>query len=291
MKKLIFVLGIILGAIAHVNGETVYLRDGSIIKGNVNSTSDDKISLQTISGTLEIKKSDIKKIEYGIRPNAIPIELSDTSQVQSVISQEEERSQSPSGSNRHNSELIFKIGYDFSGSHEVSNAQACAGGYGCLIFSDGSESTVNGYSFSTDAFIYPSNHNLGLGAGITLQTPRKQKKYEGDFYFIPVYGAIKFRTTPSERNVYLYLLGQLGLNGFYGDGTYKGDGGELSGGLYAGLGGGICLNNLIIEFLYTENNGTVDQTFFNPSLLSVVDINADVKYSKSTFSVGYRWGN
>ena len=74
-----------------------------------------------------------------------------------------------------------KLGVDFEGDHEVS-------GYGL----SGTEDVETGISLSAE-FFAKIGTNLDIGGGITTQFPRSQKKYEGDFYFIPVYGAMRVR--------------------------------------------------------------------------------------------------
>jgi hypothetical protein len=278
MKKTIAFITILFMPFYLVYGETVHLKDGSVINGNVKNATSEKISLETSSGTLDIKKSEIEKIDYTVTP----------------VKEDAKSNEAPLASEapaaprqRYSSELILKAGYDFEGSHDVTDAQACIGSF-CANFQDGSEDTTSGYSIAGEAYVYP-NSVVGLGVGIAAQTPRKQKDFDGDFYFVPVYGSIKLRTDPRDKNTYLYAIGQLGFNGYFGDSTYKGAGGELTGGLYAGVGAGACVNNLIIEFLYTENNGSVEQSVYVPSLLSVVDITADITYTKATLSVGYRF--
>lgn len=281
MKKLFIIIGVVIVSPLLVHGETVHLNDGSVIKGSIKSQTEDSINLETSSGNLEIQKSEIKRVDYGIRQNPIPIkeEIQESGQYKSA---------QPSTKEKISSELILKAGYDFEGDHEVSNAMACAIGYGCISFPDGSEKTKSGYSFSIEAFNFLSE-NIGVGVGITYQTPRRQKNFEGDFYFIPVYGAIKIRTKPDPSNTYFYLLGQLGYNGFYGDTNYKGSG-TLTGGMYSGIGGGVSFGRLVIELLYTLNQGSYDISGYIPGTNIYGNADMDIDYSKTTLNIGYRWG-
>jgi len=162
-----------------------------------------------------------------------------------------------------------KLGVDFDGDHDVS-------GYG---FS-GTEEVDTGVSFSAELFT-KIGYNLDLGGGITVQIPRSQKDFEGDFYFIPVYGAIRARF--ESGNVAPYFIGQLGYNFFDGDSDYKGSGvyeADLEGGLYWGLGGGVIINkHFLIELLYSVNNGTAEELGYE----------FDIEYSKITLNFGYNF--
>jgi hypothetical protein len=162
-----------------------------------------------------------------------------------------------------------KIGIDFEGDHEVS-------GYGL----SGTEDVETGVSFSAELFA-KIGYNLDLGGGITVQVPRSQKDFEGDFYFIPIYGAIRARF--EAGNVTPYFIGQAGYNFFDGDSDYKGYGPyevDLEGGLYWGLGGGVIINkHFLIELLYSVNNGTVKDYGYE----------FDIEYSKVTLNIGYNF--
>ena len=162
-----------------------------------------------------------------------------------------------------------KLGIDFSGDHEVS-------GYGL----SGTEDVDTSVSLSTELFAKISN-NLDIGGGISVQIPRSQKDFEGDFYFIPLYGAIRARF--ETENVAPYFIGQIGYNFFGGDSDYKGYGmleADLEGGLYWGLGGGVIINkHFLIELLYSVNNGTAE----------VLGYDFDIEYSKVTLNFGYNF--
>lgn len=101
----------------------------------------------------------------------------------------------------------FKFGFDLEGDHEVS-------GYGL----SGTEDVDTSVSLSAELFA-KVGYNLDIGGGITYQTPRSQKDFEGDFYFIPIYGAIRARF--ETGNVAPYIIGQVGYNYFDGDSDYK----------------------------------------------------------------------
>ena len=163
----------------------------------------------------------------------------------------------------------LKLGIDFIGEHEVS-------GYGL----SGTEDVDASGSFSAELFGKIGN-NVDLGCGITLQSPRSQERFGGDFYFVPLYGAIRARFGTAK--VAPYFIGQVGYNFFDGDSDYKGYGmyeGDLEGGLYWGLGGGVIINkHFLIELLYSVNNGSY----------KVLGYDFDIEYSKVTFNLGYNF--
>jgi hypothetical protein len=163
----------------------------------------------------------------------------------------------------------LKFGLDSEGRHKVS-------GYGL----SGTEDVEAGASLSAE-FYAPVANVIDLGGGFTLQSPRSQKDYDGDFSFIPFYFAM--RTRFLNRPTTPYLIGQLGYNLFLGDSDYKGTGvyeADLDGGLYWGLGGGVIIQkHFLVELLYTENNGSA----------TTVGYDFDVKYSKVTLNFGFNF--
>jgi len=48
-----------------VHAEVIYLKDGSVIKGTIASSSEEAITVKTSTGEMVIKKADIKQVEYG----------------------------------------------------------------------------------------------------------------------------------------------------------------------------------------------------------------------------------
>lgn len=162
-----------------------------------------------------------------------------------------------------------KFGLDFEGDHKVS-------GYG----TSGTEDVETGVSLSAE-FFGPVANTIDMGGGFSIQAPRSQKDFEGDFSFIPFYFAIRTRLVDNDTTP--YFIGQLGYNFFFGDSDYKGTGfyeAELDGGLYWGLGGGVIINrHFLIELLYTENNGTAETLGYE----------FDIKYSKVTLNFGFNF--
>lgn len=162
-----------------------------------------------------------------------------------------------------------KFGLDFSGDHEIS-------GYGL----SGSEDVETGFSLTGELFGKVGDI-FDFGGGVTLQIPRSQEDFEGDFYFIPLYGMIRARI--ETETVTPYFIGQLGYNFFEGDSDYKGYGiyeADLEGGLYYGLGAGIIFQkHFLIEALYSVNNGTGE----------IFGYEFDIEYSKITLNIGYNF--
>lgn len=163
----------------------------------------------------------------------------------------------------------IKLGVDLPGDHEISGAGL-----------SGTEDVETGFSLSGELFGTIAD-NIDIGGGITLQLPRSQEDFDGDFYFIPFYGMIRFRHTFDK--VAPYLIGQLGYNLFFGDSDYKGIGifeADLEGGLYYGLGGGVIFSeHFQIELLYSVNNGTAE----------LLGTDFDIEYSKISFLFGYNY--
>lgn len=164
----------------------------------------------------------------------------------------------------------IKLGFDLPGDHKVS-----------VLGESGTEDVETGFSI-TGEFFGAINNYFDLGGGLTWQFPRSQDEYEGDFYFIPIYGMMRVRS--DSKTAAPYFIGQIGYNLlFEGDSNYKGSGvyeADLEGGLYYGLGGGVIINeHFLIEMLYSVNNGTGDFS----------GIEFDVEYSKFSILVGYNF--
>lgn len=163
----------------------------------------------------------------------------------------------------------IKLGYDLPGDHEISVSDRS-------ITED-----VEGEISITGEFFGAINDYIDLGGGLTWQFPRSMDDYDGDFYFIPLYGLIRIRSDSKETAP--YFTGQIGYNLFYGDSDYKGSGeleADLEGGFYYGIGAGIIFKeHFLIEVLYSVNNGTVD----------FIGIDFDIEYSKFSILIGYNF--
>jgi hypothetical protein len=163
----------------------------------------------------------------------------------------------------------ISFGIDFPGDHEVS-------GSGLSV----SEDVDTGISLSAELF-GTIGDNLDIGGGATWQFPRSLNDFQGDFYFISYYGMARYRY--KSEKVTPYITGQLGYNWFRGDSDYKGPfGGNLDGGLYYGLGGGVIINkHFQIGLLYSVNNGTAE--------ILGTGRDFDIEYSKLTLLLGYNF--
>ncbi len=111
-----------------------------------------------------------------------------------------------------------------------------------------------------------------MGAGITLPAPRSIDGTDQDFYFIPVYGLLKLRSTSEE--VAPYLTCHVGYNFFNSNRKYDASGAiSFDEDIYWAGGIGVIFNNqLQFELLYTSNNGE----------LKVPGYRFDVEYTKTT---------
>lgn len=167
-----------------------------------------------------------------------------------------------------NAQMILKAGLDINGEHKVS----VEGQSGTLDVKSGFNLGLEGYK--------EMNENVDIGLGIGLQIPREQKVpsdiegESGKFSFLPIYTALRIHPAPSNFNGFGVI--QLGYNMFNGDSDYKGDA-SLSGGICYGFGGGVIMNNsVIVEILYSVNNGSA--SFYGTDF--------DVRYSKVNINLG-----
>ncbi len=162
-------------------------------------------------------------------------------------------------------EFTTKLGLEINGNHETEFAGV------------GVDEDVNtGISLAIE-LVKNINETLGMGGGLALQLPRELEDYDGDFNFIPIYGLMKIRL--NQETTVPYLIGQFGYNIFQADSNYKGDG-DLKGGLYYGLGGGVIFSKSVqLELLYSANKGSID---FDA-------IEFDITYTKIGLSLGYNF--
>ena len=163
----------------------------------------------------------------------------------------------------------ISFGIDFAGDQKIT-------GLGSSV----SEDVDTGVSFYGELF-GTVGESLDLGGGISGQSPRSLKDFQGDFYFISYYGMARYRFKSEKFTP--YITGQLGYNWFRGDSGYKGPfGANLDGGLYYGIGGGIIMNkHLQIGLLYSVNNGTAYELGTGAGF--------DIEYSKFTLIFGYNF--
>lgn len=162
-----------------------------------------------------------------------------------------------------------KLGIDFEGDHDVSYDGSTA-----------SFDAKSGVSFSGE-LLAPMNPYVDFGGGITFQFPRELDGWEDEFNFIPIYGLIRVKSPSGD--IAPYFTGQIGYNFLLANSAYKtwyGVEGDVDGGLYYGLGGGIIIHDrFVVELLYTVNNGEI--TF--------PDATFDVEYTKFTLNLGFNF--
>ncbi len=96
-------------------------------------------------------------------------------------------------------------------------------------------------------------NNLGVGGGIMAQLSRKVKDQDGSFWWLPIYGLLKYQMPSGDWTP--YVIGQLGYSAYYGNTAYKGSD-SLTGGLYWGIGlGTMWMKNWQLEVLYNQSKG------------------------------------
>lgn len=160
-----------------------------------------------------------------------------------------------------------KLGVDFNNDHEIS-------GYGGSASMD-----VDPMISFTGEFYAGISSNLDIGGGLTLQLPRTAEfmGLEGEFYFLPIYGAMRFKS--ASESVAPYGILQLGYNFFDGNDAYKGSA-DLDGGIYYGVGGGLIIKkHFLIELLYSVNNGEVSEMGYS----------FDIENSQITLNFGFNF--
>jgi hypothetical protein len=256
------------------------LKEDTVLKGRITQEDDKPILFEYDSSWKRIDKGSIEQIVKNDQPTNGPVtsQPGQTENKSETIQPQEEKQKTAADINsddKRKSQWMFKISIDGAGTHKISNLVV----NGQSVSSTDSTNVDNGISLTLERVYFPAT-NIGLGFGISYQVPRSQTNYKGDFYFIPVYGLFRVRTTPTDNNHYFYGTVQLGANYFAGDSEYKGSA-KLEPGLYAGAGIGWVFSSAFqIELLYTSNNGSVTDTYYTNK------ISADVEYTKLSLSIG-----
>lgn len=268
MKVKVAAATILLGFLCNfVFAETVYLKDGKLLKCRIVNEDEKTIFVETDTEWKRILKNDIEEIKK--EENELNIVVN-PEQKNSNIADTSKNKIETTGKD----ELILKVSLDIMGMHKAS-----------LGMDSQTVDIPNSLSLSGE-YVFAANDILGIGAGASYQFPRKFEIYEyyhvyqGEFRFVPFYVLAKVHTKPDLNNNYFYIVGHLGYNLFSGNSGYAGDC-KLKGGSYYGIGTGIYINKFIIELLYTENNGEISATVNDYYTYS-----ADIKYAKIGFSVG-----
>jgi hypothetical protein len=255
--------------------DTVYLNDGQVFHGTITRETNDHIVIRTDDGYRErIPRYYVREVTRDGGVAYAPVRR---------------WQYAPDYWRDH--ELLFKLGIDFNGRHTTSHSNLFIEGEGNESV-DGSYNTGSGLSFGGEYVQYISPH-LGLGGGLTFQSARSLADVPGMFSFLPLYGTVKLRTNPGKGYSYSYLTGQVGYNLFDGDRLYRGGGGELTGGLYWGLGAGVVVRRLQFELLYTVSNGHAkDAGYLYDDQTDSYDYfqqTGDITYSKLGFNVGIKF--
>jgi hypothetical protein len=95
--------------------------------------------------------------------------------------------------------------------------------------------------------------NLGIGGGLMYQFDHKISGQDKTFWFLPIYGLVKYRYPVGDWAP--YAIGQIGVNAYYGNESYK-SGDSLDGGFHWGLGAGLVWQKKMqLEVLYYEDRG------------------------------------
>lgn len=89
------------------------------------------------------------------------------------------------------------------------------------------------------------------------QLSRKMKDQDGRFWWLPIYGLLKYQMPIDDWAPYAIV--QIGYSVYYGNTAYKGND-SLTGGLYWGIGLGTrWMKNWQLEVLYNQSKGKHSQ--------------------------------
>ena len=260
-KTLLFLLSFLLLVAASVHAETVYLKDGKVVRGKITEEDDKTILLETNGTWRKIDKSTIDFIRKDERP---PVTLSGLTVVYVRPWQ-----------------TVLKLAADVAGRNYYSNVSVA----GTNTIHRGSSAIGTGISLSAEEVHYVSPW-IGLGVGITYQSPRREPVSGGEFSFVPIYGLLRVQSTPTKDNRYAYAIAQFGYNYFIAEAKYAGAGFyKMTNGAYAGLGAGYVFGRLQVEALYTVDQGTLSGYDYD-STNTRYTISADASYRKLSLSMG-----
>lgn len=268
MKTLLLLLSSLVLFAANAHAESIYLKDGKIVHGTIIEEDDKTILLETRE-TQRIDKSAIESIGKDDHERAEP---SGTT-VSTALGK--------NGAKSRNWETVLKIAADVAGRNSFSNVKIS----GTDTLHPGDSSIGTGLSLTAEE-IYYMRPTIGIGAGISYQTTRKEPVSGGHFSFIPIYGLVRLRSTPTSDNSYPYATAQFGYNYFIADHEYAGAGNyEMTNGAYAGIGGGYVFGRIQVEVLYTVDQGRLSGDDYD-ALNSHYSISADAAYRKISLSIG-----
>ncbi len=160
---------------------------------------------------------------------------------------------------------FIRVSGDLAGSHKAS-----------FEGESGSDDVNAGFTIAAEGV--KRIESLGLGAGVEFQIPREVKGFEGKFNFVPIYLLARVYVG-SGASVQPYLGVRAGYGLYFGDDDYTGGEGELSGGAYFNIGGGLEFRNAILEVGFSQNSGTFEAFGYNVS----------VDYSRVNLGLGLKF--
>jgi hypothetical protein len=249
MKTVLLLLSSLLLLAASAYAESIYLKDGKIVHGTIVEEDNKTILLET-RDTQRIDKSAIESIKKDV------VEIK-------------------------NWETVLKLAADVAGRNSFSNVKVS----GTNTIHPGDSTIDPGISLTAEEIYYVSPA-IGIGGGISYQTTRQEPVSGGNFNFIPIYGLVRVRSTPTGDNRYPYATAQFGYNYFVADQKYAGAGNyEMTNGSYAGLGAGYVFGRTQVELLYTVDRGRLSGDGYD-SQNSHYSISADAAYRKVSLSLG-----
>jgi hypothetical protein len=173
--------------------------------------------------------------------------------------------------------IEFGAEYDINGKHRIDAEGTFLGEY----INSSTETDIENAISPWVQFGMPLSENIEMGIGGKYQFPRKQKDFEGNFSFIPIYFFIRAKSL-NKNQVNPYIIGQLGYNLFLGDNEYKGMA-ILTGNYCFAFGLGLFFGDHVnLGISYSVNSGTYDLNYLNNNL------KADIKYSQINFLLGLK---
>lgn len=257
------------------HAESLYLKDGKIVRGTITEEDDKTILLETNDTWQKIEKSAIEFIRKDSRPRGEPAGLNEGNIKDSSVTSEKMRADGKKW------ETVLKIAADIAGRNFFSNETIT----GSETLHRGDSSIGAGVSLSGEE-IYYLRPTIGIGAGISFQTSRQEPASGGHFNFIPIYGLVRLRSTPTGDIGYSFAAAHLGYNYFNADQVYAGARKyEMTNGAYAGLGAGYVFGRMQVEVLYTVDRGRLSSSGYD-SQNAPYSLSAEAAYSKISLSLG-----
>lgn len=258
-----------------VHAETVHLKNGDIVRGNMESVAGGVVQINTKYGVLNIPKDTILTIDF--RPEA---------QIQGLSAEGTNAAIKPTQASTVSAELVpgggdslstsksgaFKVFWDNEGSYDVS---ASLGVADVSIGGDVNSGVSVSYEYASPL----SAHSSVLGGvGVNYQFPRGFAEDGVTFNFVSGYFIGKIPIDePYFPSIKTYVIGEVGVGLGLLHNVAESLDASLNGGLY--LGGGL-------EFKSERFGGTILYSM-NKGELSILDQDFDVKYQKLSLGVGY----